>query len=190
MREMTAPRWFLTPGSGSRGGQWGNRGAAAALILRRDRLTLPKNNRPLLISFCRQIGELFSSTPRRFPPSLTVDETNNACFIVRDKNEATKSPSAKTEPWARKLAFRIGGELYFSWVEMLLNVAVRFVSRVFTAAMIATEMPPRSGRIRWRSRRNHHSQNAGQGSSSEAPVASMRRMIILCPSFRPSESDR
>ena len=36
----------------------GNRGAAAALILRRDRLTRPKNNHPLLISFCPQIGGL------------------------------------------------------------------------------------------------------------------------------------
>ena len=24
--------------------------------------------------------------PRRFPPPWTIDEMNNACFIVRDKN--------------------------------------------------------------------------------------------------------
>ena len=26
------------------------------------------------------------SSPRRFPPPWTLDETNDACFIVRDKN--------------------------------------------------------------------------------------------------------
>jgi len=25
-------------------------------------------------------------SPRRFPPPLTLDEMNDACFIVRDKN--------------------------------------------------------------------------------------------------------
>ena len=25
-------------------------------------------------------------TPRRFPPPWTLEENNNACFIVRDKN--------------------------------------------------------------------------------------------------------
>ena len=30
---------------------------------------------------------------------------------------------------------------YLSWVEMLVNVVVRLVPRVLTAAMIATEMP-------------------------------------------------
>jgi hypothetical protein len=25
-------------------------------------------------------------TPRRFPPPWTIEEHNNACFIVRDKN--------------------------------------------------------------------------------------------------------
>ena len=26
------------------------------------------------------------SNPHRFPPPRTIDEMNNACFIVRDKN--------------------------------------------------------------------------------------------------------
>jgi len=30
---------------------------------------------------------------------------------------------------------------YFSWLEMLVNVALRLVPRVLTATMIATEMP-------------------------------------------------
>jgi hypothetical protein len=29
---------------------------------------------------------LFPMPPRRFPPPWTIDEMNDACFIVRDKN--------------------------------------------------------------------------------------------------------
>ncbi len=32
-------------------------------------------------------------------------------------------------------------ETYFSWLEMLLNVVLRLVPRVFTATMMATDMP-------------------------------------------------
>jgi len=37
----------------------------------------------------KRIGEINSSkwvAPRRFPPPWTIEESNNACFIVRDKN--------------------------------------------------------------------------------------------------------
>ena len=32
------------------------------------------------------------SKPRRFPPLWTIDEMNNACFIVRDKNGQQELP--------------------------------------------------------------------------------------------------
>jgi hypothetical protein len=31
--------------------------------------------------------------PRRFPPPWTIDEANDACFIVRDRNRAAHEPA-------------------------------------------------------------------------------------------------
>jgi hypothetical protein len=44
-------------------------------------------------------------TPRRFPPPWTIDEANDACFIVRDNNEqALGYFSYEDEPGRRSAA--------------------------------------------------------------------------------------
>ena len=45
------------------------------------------------------------TTPRRFPPPWTIDETNNACYIVRDKNgQALAYVYYEQEPGRRSAA--------------------------------------------------------------------------------------
>jgi hypothetical protein len=45
------------------------------------------------------------STSRRFPPPWTIEESNNACFIVRDKNvQALGYFYFKDEPGRRSAA--------------------------------------------------------------------------------------
>ena len=45
------------------------------------------------------------TTPRRFPPPWTIDEMNNACYIVRDKNgQALAYVYYEQEPGRRSAA--------------------------------------------------------------------------------------
>ena len=50
-------------------------GAAAALILRRDRLTLLENNRALLIIFAGKLAGYFGNGHPPLPPNLKVPLT-------------------------------------------------------------------------------------------------------------------
>jgi hypothetical protein len=45
------------------------------------------------------------TTPRRFPPPWTIDEMNNVCFVVRDKNgQALACVYYEEEPGRRSAA--------------------------------------------------------------------------------------
>ena len=65
--------------------------------------------------------------------------------VVALTERASRRPGpSKKKPTVRTVGFtNCAGrnDDYFSWLEMLVNVALRLVPRVFTTAMIATEMP-------------------------------------------------
>ena len=75
--------------------------------------------------------------------SLAVNKTRPqssqncvAFFSIRLETRSFKrKPPAKAAPWFQP--YRV----YFSWVEMLVNLPLRVVPIVLTVAMITTEMP-------------------------------------------------